>query len=167
MDPVTLAFLFGGLSAASLPLGAAAGIWLNPSLRVTAAVMAFGAGALLCALVLELVVPALAHFPDDPTTGFVWLALGAMIGCLLFISLDLALSGMGGYLRKHSTISSRLKRRKKQHFHQILDKFFRIIHVFGQITKCHLRFHHPELGGMPAGVGVFRPERGAERVDIS
>jgi zinc transporter ZupT len=123
MDPVTLAFLFGGLSAASLPLGAAAGIWLNPSLRVTAAVMAFGAGALLCALVLELVVPALAHFPDDPTAGFIWLALGAMIGCLLFISLDLALSGMGGYLRKHSTISSRLKRRKKQHFHQILDKF--------------------------------------------
>ncbi len=96
MDPVTLAFLFGGLSAASLPLGAAAGIWLNPSLRVTAAVMAFGAGALLCALVLELVVPALDHFPNDPALGFKWLALGAMIGCLLFISLDQALSGMGG-----------------------------------------------------------------------
>ena len=123
MDPVTLAFLFGGLSAASLPLGAAAGIWLNPSLRVTAAVMAFGAGALLCALVLELVVPALAHFPNDPAQGFRWLALGSMIGCLLFISLDHALSGMGGYLRKHSTISSRLKRSKKQHFHKILDKF--------------------------------------------
>jgi len=123
MDPVTLAFLFGGLSAASLPLGAAAGIWLNPGLRVTAAVMAFGAGALLCALLLELVVPALAHFPDDPAEGFKWLALGSMIGCLLFIGLDHALSGMGGYLRKHATISSRLKRRKKKHFHQILDKF--------------------------------------------
>ena len=123
MEPVTLAFLFGGLSAASLPLGAAAGIWLNPSLRVTAAVMAFGAGALLCALVLELVVPALAHFPNDPAEGFKWLALGSMIGCLLFIGLDYALSGMGGYLRKHATISSRLKRHKKQHFHKILDKF--------------------------------------------
>ena len=123
MEPVTLAFLFGGLSAASLPLGVAAGIWLNPGLRVTAAVMAFGAGALLCALALELVVPALAHFPDDPAEGFKWLALGAMIGCLLFIGLDQALSGMGGYLRKHSTISSRLKRQKKKHFHGILDKF--------------------------------------------
>jgi CRP-like cAMP-binding protein len=123
MDPVTVAFLFGGLSAASLPLGAAAGIWLNPGLRVTAAVMAFGAGALLCALALELVVPALAHFPDDPAEGFKWLALGAMIGCLLFIGFDQALSGMGGYLRKHSTISSRLKRLKKRHFHRILDKF--------------------------------------------
>lgn len=122
MDPVTLAFLFGGLSAASLPLGAAAGIWLNPGLRLTAAVMAFGAGALLCALALELVVPALAHFPDDPSEGFMWLAMGAMIGCLLFIGLDRALSEMGGYLRKHSTISHRLKHHKKKHYRQILDK---------------------------------------------
>jgi zinc transporter ZupT len=122
VDPVTLAFLFGGLSAASLPLGAAAGIWLNPSLRVTAALMAFGAGALLCALALELVVPALAHFPDDPSEGFKWLATGAMTGCLLFIGLDRALSGMGGYLRKHSTITNRLKLSKKKHFHNILDK---------------------------------------------
>ncbi|MFC1688788.1 cyclic nucleotide-binding domain-containing protein [Pseudomonadota bacterium] len=122
MDPVTLAFLFGGLSAASLPLGAAAGIWLNPGLRVTAAVMAFGAGALLCALALELVVPALAHFPDDPAEGFKWLATGAMTGCLLFIGLDRALSGMGGYLRKNSTIIHRLKHRKKKHYQRILDK---------------------------------------------
>ena len=81
MEPITLAFLFGGLSAASLPLGAAVGFWLNPSLRLTAAVMAFGAGALLCALALELVVPALAHFPDDPFESFKWMAIGAMIGC--------------------------------------------------------------------------------------
>jgi zinc transporter ZupT len=122
MEPITLAFLFGGLSAASLPLGAAAGIWLNPGLRVTAAIMAFGAGALLCALALELVVPALAHFPDDRAEGFKWLALGAMIGCLLFIGLDRALAEMGGYLRKHSTISHRLKHKKKKHFGTILDK---------------------------------------------
>ena len=122
MDPVTLAFLFGGLSALSLPLGAAAGIWLNPGLRLTAAVMAFGAGALLCALALELVVPALEHFPDDPLEGYKWLALGCIIGCVLFIGLDHALSEKGGYLRKTSTIASRLKRRKKRHYRNILDK---------------------------------------------
>jgi CRP-like cAMP-binding protein len=122
MDSVTLAFLLGGLSAASLPLGAAFGIWLNPGLRLTAAVMAFGAGALLCALALELVVPALAHFPDNQTEGFLWLALGAMIGCVLFLGLDHSLSEMGGYLRKVSTIASRLKRLKKQHYRKILDK---------------------------------------------
>jgi len=122
MDPVTLAFLLGGLSALSLPLGAAIGIWLNPGLRLTAAVMAFGAGALLCALALELVVPALEHFPDDPLEGFKWLALGSVLGCLLFIGLDHSVSEMGGYLRKTSTIASRLKRLKKKHYHSILDK---------------------------------------------
>lgn len=122
MEPVTLAFLFGALSAASLPLGAALGIWLNPGLRLTAAVMAFGAGALLCALALELVVPALARFPDAPGLGFFWLAVGAMTGCLAFIGLDHLLSGMGGYLRKHATIASRLKRQKKEHYREVLDR---------------------------------------------
>ncbi len=122
MDPVVVAFLFGGLSALSLPLGAALGLWLNPGLRVTAAVMAFGAGALLCALAIELVVPALQHFPDNPLESFKWLALGSMIGCLLFIGLDQALANMGAYLRKSSTIASRLKRMKKQHYQHILDK---------------------------------------------
>jgi len=122
MEPVTIAFLLGGLSALSLPLGAAVGIWLSPGLRLTAAVMAFGAGALLCALALELVVPALEHFPDDPMEGFKWLAVGSVIGCVLFIGLDHVLAGMGAYLRKASTITSRLKHRKKRHYHSILDK---------------------------------------------
>lgn len=122
MEPVTLAFLFGGLSALSLPLGAALGIWLRPSLRVTASVMAFGAGALLCALAVELVVPALEHFPDNPMRGFRWLALGAMIGCVLFIGLDRVLSTMGGYLRKASTITSRLRLAKRQHYQSLLDQ---------------------------------------------
>ncbi len=122
MDPVTLAFLYGGLSALSLPLGAAMGLWLRPSLKVTAAVMAFGAGALFCALALELVVPAMARFPDRPMEGFKWLALGAMIGCILFISLDHMLSSMGAYLRKASTITLRLKRAKKQHYRKMLSR---------------------------------------------
>jgi CRP-like cAMP-binding protein len=122
MSPVTLAFLYGGLSALSLPLGAAMGLWLRPSLKVTAAVMAFGAGALFCALALELVVPAMARFPDDPMEGFKWLGLGAMIGCILFISLDFVLSNMGAYLRKASTITSRFKRAKKKHYKKMLDR---------------------------------------------
>ena len=117
MDPVIVAFWFGALSAASLPLGAAAGIWLKPGERTTAAVMAFGAGALLCALTLELVAPALALFPDDKAEGFKWLAIGATIGCVVFVGLDHLLAQMGGYLRKHSTVSSRLKhlRRHQEH----------------------------------------------------
>ncbi|MDZ4730409.1 MAG: cyclic nucleotide-binding domain-containing protein [Xanthomonadales bacterium] len=121
MDNVMVAFLFGGLSALSLPLGAALGLWLRPGLRFTAAVMAFGAGALLCALAIEIVVPSLEHFPDQPITGFVWLASGALFGCLLFIGLDQLLSRMGGYLRKASTIAAKLKRSKKQHYRKMLE----------------------------------------------
>jgi zinc transporter ZupT len=122
MDTVTVAFLYGGLSALSLPLGAMLGLWLRPGLKVTAAVMAFGAGALLCALAIEIVVPSLTHFPDKPILGFAWLASGAMIGCLLFISLDQLLSNMGGYLRKASTIAVKLKRSKKQQYRKMLDQ---------------------------------------------
>ena len=122
MEPVTMAFLFGGLSALSLPLGAMLGLWFRPGLKVTAAVMAFGAGALLCALAIEIVVPALSHFPADPKRGFMWLASGAMVGCLLFIFLDHLLSNSGGYLRKASTIAARLKRSKKQHYRKLLDQ---------------------------------------------
>ena len=104
MDPVVLAFLFGGFSALSLPLGAALGIWTRPSLKVTAAVIAFGAGAAFCALALELVVPAMAHFPENPLAGFTWLSIGAVGGSLIFIGLDHVLSDMGAYLRKASTI---------------------------------------------------------------
>jgi zinc transporter ZupT len=122
MDPVLVAFWFGALSAASLPLGAAAGIWLKPGERTTAAVMAFGAGALLCALTLELVAPALALFPDDEAEGFKWLAIGAVIGCVLFVGLDHLLAQMGGYLRKHATVSSRLKHLRKHQEHPRHEK---------------------------------------------
>ncbi len=126
MDPVVLAFAFGGLSALSLPVGAALGIWLRPSLKITAAVMAFGAGALLCALALELVVPAMAHFPDNPQEGFKWLALGAILGSVIFIGLDQSLSSMGAYLRKASTISQKLKRTKKKHYKDVLHRLARV-----------------------------------------
>lgn len=137
MEPVTVAFLYGGLSALSLPLGAAVGLWLSPGLRLTAAVMAFGAGALLCALALGLVVPALGHFPDQPFVAFKWLALGAMLGCLAFIGLDHLLAGMGGYLRKHATLVSQLKRQK-----QNLES------VFGHPTEADMvRAAHSEARG--------------------
>ncbi len=126
MDPVVLAFLFGGFSALSLPLGAALGIWLRPSLKITAAVMAFGAGALFCALALELVVPAMAHFPGEPMEGFKWLSMGCILGSVIFVALDHLLSHMGAYLRKASTITAKLKHTKKQTYQEILHKLSRV-----------------------------------------
>jgi len=157
MDPVVLAFAFGGLSALSLPVGAALGLWLRPSLKVTAAVMAFGAGALLCALALELVVPAMAHFPDDPQEGFKWMASGAILGSVIFIVLDQALSNMGAYLRKASTISQKLKRTKKQHYKGLLHRFSRVeLMVNLPPEETRRIISHVKKRIFPKGVVIFR-----------
>jgi zinc transporter ZupT len=52
------ALLFGILSAVSLVIGAAIGVVWRPPQRAVAAIMAFGAGALLSALAFELVLSA-------------------------------------------------------------------------------------------------------------
>jgi len=157
MDPVVLAFAFGGLSALSLPVGAALGIWLRPSLKITAAVMAFGAGALICALALELVVPAMAHFPDNPQEGFKWLALGAILGSVIFIGLDQSLSSMGAYLRKASTINQKLKRSKKQHYKNILHRLSRIELMVNLPPEETRRIvSHVKKRIFPKGTVIFR-----------
>ncbi len=91
------ALLFGLLSAASLPLGAALGVSWQPGDRVLAVLLAFGGGALLAALTLDLVAPGVSrgHLSD--------LALGAVTGGVLFKLLDRLVNRRGGYLRKHST----------------------------------------------------------------
>ncbi len=157
MDPVVLAFLFGGLSALSLPIGAALGLWLRPSLKVTAAVMAFGAGALVCALALELVVPAMAHFPNDPQEGFKWLASGAILGSVIFIGLDQSLSGLGAYLRKASTISQKLKRSKKRHYKDMLQRLSRVeLMVNLPPEETRRIISHVRKRTFPKGSVIFR-----------
>lgn len=56
------AFLLGGLSAVSLPLGSIIGIVWQPGARLTASLTAFGAGALLAALSVELIAPTVMEF---------------------------------------------------------------------------------------------------------
>ncbi len=55
--------------------------------------------------------------------------------------------------------------------HYIGDQIFHHLlaegHIAFEIAERHLRFHHPEFGGMPAGVGVFGPEGGPEGIDIA
>jgi hypothetical protein len=51
------ALLLGGMSAISLPLGSLLGLVWQPKPKLTAAFTAFGAGALLAALSIELIAP--------------------------------------------------------------------------------------------------------------
>ncbi|MEA3275223.1 MAG: cyclic nucleotide-binding domain-containing protein [Pseudomonadota bacterium] len=116
------AFLMGIVSACSLPLGALTTRFWTPDDRATAILMAFGGGALLAALTIDLVGSALesGHFNA--------LALGAVLGGFLFVGLNQMVNDFGGFLRKTSTTVYYLRR--KEHL--------RIKRITGQIGRADL-----------------------------
>lgn len=118
--PYMMAFWFGAFTAVSLPLGAMLGIWLKPSQRIVAAIMAFGAGNLLAALTLELIEPAFVH------SGFWPISIGCVLGCLTFVGLNQMLESKGGYMRKVSTLMTHLKQKKRKDMHDIIDKLSKV-----------------------------------------
>lgn len=114
------AFVFGLISAASLPLGAAVAMFWTPKNRAVAAMMAFGGGALLSALTIDLVGEALRRGEFYP------LAAGCIGGGLLFIALNQVVNNNGGFLRKAATTISYLKKKKAERYR---DLFRRLSHV--------------------------------------
>ena len=90
------AFLLGGLSAASLPLGSLLGIIWRPQNKIIGMMTAFGGGALLAALAIELVAPTAMHLSDAKTETaqkeaahhLINLIIGAISGGIVFILLD-------------------------------------------------------------------------------
>ena len=99
---------WGGLSAVSLPLGSALGLQTKPRLTYISVLSAFGAGALIAALSVELVAPTLFALEEstgasqhgDPYTNFYALVTGAVIGGVLFVLLDQLVNARGGFLRR-------------------------------------------------------------------
>ena len=51
--------------------------------------------------------------------------------------------------------------------HQAPDQVLSQVHVVFQVGKRHLRLDHPELGGVPRRVGILRPERRTEGIDVT
>jgi CRP-like cAMP-binding protein len=111
------AVVLGVVSAASLPLGSIIGLWIPPRDRVVAALAAFGAGALLAALAVELVAPTLAELEmagdehADGVRSVLALIGGALVGGVLFVTLDRILSERGAFLRKTGTAITHFRRR--------------------------------------------------------
>lgn len=126
------AFIFGLISAASLPLGAIVARFWSPGNRVIAAMMAFGGGALLAALTIDLVGEALERGDFFP------LATGCIIGGLLFVVLNQWLNSRGGFLRKLGTSITHLKQVRRRDFRRI---FKRLSHspVFSALPPEEIR----------------------------
>lgn len=122
-DSLILTALFwGAVSAVSLPLGAWVGITWRPHSKVVSTLMAFGAGALLFALSVELLgrVPELVH-----RIGAIALTAGvggALSGGLLFDLLNQMLNNRGAFLRNLSNAKEYVARSKRRRAHRVLRK---------------------------------------------
>ena len=112
---IVSAFLFGILSAFSLPLGSITSFLWKPDDRAIAFLMAFGGGALLAALTLDLVAGTVAK------GDFYSLAEGCIAGGTIFIALNNIINDFGGFLRKASTTVHYLRKQEYRRFKQILS----------------------------------------------
>ena len=112
------AALVGGFAASALIVGALMGIYARPKQWVVAMVMAFGAGALISALALELADESFnkgkeaAAFGNE-SSAFMALAIGFVGGGVVYWGLNALLESHGAFLRKRATLSRVLHRRKK------------------------------------------------------
>lgn len=119
------AFVIGALVTISLPLGAMSGLTFKPGPRMTAIFTAFGAGALLAALSVELIAPTVEEIVGhiNSPTGMehgkkhAFFTMGALlIGCVgggfLFFTLDELINSKGGFLRKVGSTINFIKSKK-------------------------------------------------------
>ena len=127
------AFVFGIISAISLPVGVVIAFLWTPKPKILASLMAIGAGALLAALTIDLVAASLGKGHYYP------LAIGMISGGIFFVLLNKLVENKGGFLRKTATtlthIHGKNKYRQKLFFRQLSKvKFFHNLSP----SKAHL-----------------------------
>ncbi len=104
------ALIAGMVSACSMPLGSLTALVWSPKNRALAFLMTFGGGALLSALVIDLVSSALekGHILE--------LVIGSIIGSLFFTYINQIVNRSGGFLRKPSTTLAHLTQQERSRF---------------------------------------------------
>jgi len=123
-------FFWGGISAVSLPLGAILGLWSKPKRKVVSSLMAFGGGALLFALTIELFGHALHESSDahgnitDPSLILATM-LGALLGGLLFQGLNSILNQNGAHVSKRALLRRHIVRSKRRRAGTLIKAFFK------------------------------------------
>ncbi len=135
MDHLSLKFLIwatslGALSAVSLPMGSLVALRTNPRPQFISILTAFGAGALIAALSVELVAPTVFALHEetgtphqgDPVTHFFVLLIGAGLGGILFVFLDQLVNAHGGFLRKTTTSITFFKTAERNRQGKLLEK---------------------------------------------
>lgn len=139
------ALVAGIVSACSMPLGSLTSLVWSPKNRALAFLMAFGGGALLAALVIDLVGSATekGHLLE--------LVIGSVMGSLFFTFINQIVNNSGGFLRKPSTTLIHLTQQERLRFTQSFSrlkriKFFRDLpqSLRQQIAEVLLVAHYPK-----------------------
>lgn len=117
---VIQAVIQGLLGASSLLLGSALGIFWHPGRTFTAAVMAFGSGALVSAIAFDISLPVYRQ------SGFVPLLIGFVLGGTLFSVIIGYIDDRGGFIRHPSSSRRFLYHHRQEETSEVLDQ---IAHV--------------------------------------
>lgn len=150
---IVSAFMFGIVSALSLPLGSITSIIWKPDDRAIAFLMAFGGGALLAALTLDLVAGTVAQ------GHFYSLAAGCIVGGVTFIVLNNIINDFGGFLRKASTTVHHLRKQQYRKFKQILSSLRRV-DIFQHLSVEEYKVLADALHGRPLKKGAILFNKG-------
>ena len=127
------AIALGAISAVSLPLGSLVGLQTRLRPLVISVLAAFGAGALIAALSIELVAPhVLALGSNQPASAghgearsnFFALLAGLLAGGVLYFLLDQIVNAHGGFLRRTSATLGYLAHKRARQI-EMLEKLSR------------------------------------------
>jgi CRP-like cAMP-binding protein len=114
----------------SLLAGAGIAFLFRPSQRVVAIIMAFGTGALIHALAIELASESaerLAHRAHiSGVASWAWVAAGFLGGGLLYVLGNRAISSQGGDLRHPATTRLYLLEKKREESASVLEELSRV-----------------------------------------
>ncbi|NLJ06077.1 MAG: cyclic nucleotide-binding domain-containing protein [Sphingobacteriales bacterium] len=114
------AMMFGLISAVSMPLGSLTLKVYAPKDKFVAFMLAFGSGALLAALALELAGGSLEHHV------FYQFAAGGISGSILFMTLNYLINSKGGFLRKSSTTLNYMREKKAKQYKYLFEKLSKV-----------------------------------------
>jgi len=149
---------WGMLSAVALPIGAVLGLWTRPSQKVTSALMAFGGGAMLFALTLELFGHSL-HLADAGRDRaiIIWTMAGALGGGLVFEFLNQWLNNRGAFLRSTALVTHHVQVKKSRNAEKMLQSLSatRFLRMMPPAEVAQL-IQYVKARRVPAGETIIR-----------
>ncbi|NBX46748.1 MAG: hypothetical protein EBQ56_14030 [Proteobacteria bacterium] len=162
------AFL-GLVAASSLMIGAALGIYVRAPKRVVAAIMAFGAGALIESLAIELAFGGaealIAEEKLPPLVGWLWVAGGFVVGGSVYSAATIALDNAGAAVRKASSLRKFVRRARREKATTMLIQLSSS-DLFRSLPASDLvrLIPHADTRRLKAGETVFKPGEIADGV---